>query len=72
MIRRLKPECFGKCEDCFFYFINGCVAMPGEDCFLLINQRQATLIVNNKSRFEIPDQITSQLISKFPEVVDNY
>jgi len=68
---KLKPECFGKCNDCFFYFINGCIAMPGEDCFLMINQKQAVLIVNNKNRFDIPDQITYKLVKKFPAVENN-
>jgi hypothetical protein len=69
-MRKIKPECYGKCNECFFYFINGCVALPGEDCFMMINQKQAFLIINNKSRFDIPDQITFQLIKKFPEVVN--
>jgi hypothetical protein len=67
-MRKIKPECYGKCSDCFFYFINGCVALSGEDCFLMINQKQALLIINNKRRFDIPDQITNKLIKKFPEV----
>ena len=67
-MRKLKPECYRKCNDCFFYFINGCVALSGEDCFLMINQKQALLIINNKRRFDIPDQIEHKLIKKFPEV----
>jgi hypothetical protein len=42
--------------------------MPGEDCFIMINQKQAHLIINNKNRFEIPDQIAYKLIMKFPAV----
>jgi hypothetical protein len=67
-MRKLKPECYGKCNDCFFYFINGCVALTGEDCFLMINQKHALLIINNKRRFDIPDQLANKLITKFPEV----
>jgi hypothetical protein len=70
-MRSLKPECYGKCGECFFYFINGCIALPGEDCFLMINQKQAILIINNKRRFDIPDQITTKLIKKFPVVENN-
>ena len=45
--------------------------MAGEDSFLMINQRQALLIINNKDRFDIPDQITYKLVKKFPAVKNN-
>jgi len=34
----------------------------------MINQKHALLIINNKRRFDIPDQLANKLITKFPEV----
>ncbi len=65
---RFKPKCYGKCKECFFYYINGCVAMPGEDCFIRINSNHATLIMKNLKRFEIPEQLAKELTTKFPAI----
>ncbi len=64
-MRRMKPSCYGKCGNCFFYFINGCVALSGEDCFLEINQKHAQLILNNRSRFDISNHAVATLSDKF-------
>ncbi len=64
-MRRMKPSCYGKCSNCFFHFINGCVALSGEDCFLEINQKHAELIINNRSRFDISNNAIATLEDKF-------
>jgi len=67
-MRKFKPDCYGKCKECFFYYINGCVALPGEDCFVEINNNHANLIIKNQQRFDVPKQIALELTRKFPEV----
>ncbi len=65
---KFKPKCLGKCENCFFHLINGCVALGGEDHFLPINEKQAKLIVANKDRFNVSPSNIQWLICHFPEV----
>jgi len=68
VMSRFRPNCFGMCKECFFYYINGCVAMPGEDCFVRINDNHAHLIIKNQKRFDVPDRIASELTRKFPVI----
>jgi hypothetical protein len=64
----LKPACYKECRECFFYFIDGCIALPGENCFMPITQKQAQLILNNQHRFNVSETVTQQLADKFPMV----
>lgn len=66
-MKRANPSCYGKCTNCFFYFINGCVALSGEDCFLEITQKHAQLIINNRNRFDITSEAEISLVQKFPQ-----
>jgi hypothetical protein len=68
-MKRTKPSCYGKCHDCFFFFINGCVALSGEDCFLEISQKHAQLIINNRNRFDISSEAAISLAEKFPRAI---
>lgn len=67
-MKRTKPSCYGKCQDCFFYFIDGCVALSGEDCFLEINQKKAELILKNRNRFNISSEAAISIAEKFPGI----
>jgi hypothetical protein len=67
-MRKYKPDCYGKCKECFFYYINGCVALPGEDCFVEIKNNHASLIIKNQQRFDVPEKIALELTRKFPAV----
>jgi hypothetical protein len=62
---RVRPECYRKCKECFFYYINGCVALPGENSFIKINDNHANLIIRNQKRFEVPEQVAQELKAKF-------
>jgi len=62
---RVRPDCYRRCKECFFYYINGCVALPGEDCFVKINDNHANLIIKNQQRFDVPDQLALELKRKF-------
>jgi hypothetical protein len=64
-MNRVRPGCYGKCKECFFYYINGCVALPGEDCFIKINNNHALLIIKNQKRFDVPEQLAMELTRKF-------
>jgi len=66
VMSRYKPSCYGKCKECFFYYIDGCVALPGEDCFIKINDNHANLIIRNQKRFNVPEPIAVELTRKFP------
>jgi len=66
-MKRANPSCYGKCTNCFFYFINGCIALSGEDCFLEITQKHAQLIINNRNRFDISTEAEISLLQKFPQ-----
>lgn len=61
----VRPDCYRKCKECFFYYINGCVALPGEDCFVKINGNHAQLIIKNRERFEVPEKRALELKKKF-------
>jgi hypothetical protein len=67
-MRKFRPECYGKCKECFFYYINGCIALPGEDCFVAINNNHAGLIIKNQKRFDVPEQLATELTRKFPTI----
>jgi len=64
-MNRVRPGCYGKCKECFFYYINGCVALPGENSFIKINDNHANLIIKNQKRFEVPEQVAQELKAKF-------
>jgi len=63
---KLKPKCLGKCDGCFFHFINGCVALAGEDYFLPISEKHANLILTNRNRFNISGSMANELMNRFP------
>jgi hypothetical protein len=65
---KFKPKCLGKCDDCFFHLINGCVALGGEDHFLKVNENHARLIFTNKDRFHISENNLLWLTTHFPEL----
>lgn len=65
---KFKPKCLGKCDNCFFHLINGCVALGGEDHFLPINEKQAKLIVANKDRFNVSASNIQWIMCHFPEL----
>ncbi|MBN1925863.1 MAG: hypothetical protein JW798_08510 [Prolixibacteraceae bacterium] len=67
-MKKVLPACYGKCNKCFFYYINGCVALSGEDCFLEINSKHASLIAHNHERFNIHKDFSELLKKRFPEV----
>ncbi len=65
---KFKPKCYNKCNECFFYYIDGCIALPGEDCFVAITDNHAQLIVKNQNRFDISGKVITELKDKFPSV----
>lgn len=67
-MKRLKPKCYNKCESCFFHFTNGCIAPAGEDYYIEMSEKQAELILKNKSRFHISYQKSIEIARKFPTV----
>lgn len=63
-----KPRCYGKCNECFFHYMDSCIALQGDDYFIKINDEKAKLIFNNRIRFALSKQVTNELIHRFPEV----
>lgn len=63
-----KAKCYGKCSECFFYYMDSCIASYGDNYFIKINKDQAKLILNNRLRFSISQKTTNELIHLFPEV----
>ncbi|MFA9389583.1 MAG: hypothetical protein ACERKD_07235 [Prolixibacteraceae bacterium] len=70
-MNKLKPECNSKCNACLFFYANGCIASPGENCFKEINRQQAQLILNNPKRFSMTLSTSQLLKSKFPTIVES-
>lgn len=60
-----KPLCYGKCDNCFFHYINSCAAIGGDDFFIEINERQAELILKNRNRFSISRKHVKELADRF-------
>ena len=67
-MKKVLPACYGKCSKCFFYYINGCVALSGEDCFLEITKKHVELISKNRQRFNVHHDFGLMLKNKFPEL----
>jgi len=63
-----KARCYGKCNECFFYYMNSCIALHGDNYFIKINEEHAKLIFKNRSRFAISKKVTNELIHRFPTV----
>ena len=66
-----NSKCYGKCNECFFYYMDSCIALAGDDYFIKINEKQAKLIFHNRSRFSISKQVTNELIHRFPLITEN-
>ncbi|MDA3927366.1 MAG: hypothetical protein PF541_00280 [Prolixibacteraceae bacterium] len=65
-----KPKCSIKCGECFFHYINECIATPRKDYFKAINEKQAQLIVNNKNRFKLSKKNAKELLKRFPAILN--
>jgi len=66
---KLKPKCWQKCNECFFYYIDECITPPGEDYFIQIKEKQAQLILKNKERFILSKEVSEKLHHRFPEAI---
>jgi hypothetical protein len=46
---KMFSDCSGECNDCFIYYVGGCLAGHGDDDFIPITKQEAVkLITENK------------------------
>lgn len=69
---KLKPRCIDRCNECFFYYIDECITPPGENYFIPISEKQASLIIKNKSRFILSQNLSKKLKDRFPSLATSY
>jgi hypothetical protein len=60
-----KPTCYSKCDDCFYFYTESCKALCGDDFFTKVKERHIDLIINNKDRFNISEEMIHKMESRF-------
>lgn len=60
-----RPSCYGKCDDCFYHYTESCKALSGDDFFTEVKERHINLIINNKDRFNISEEVIRKMENRF-------
>lgn len=61
-----SPICITKCHQCVYYYTDSCVAIKGDNFFLMVKEKQLDLLIKNKYRFNLTEKKLEQLNVLFP------